>query len=262
LDSIKPGDFSKLASTYAESRPGYRREVVQAALALLPRPIGESTFADVGAGTGIFTRLLGSFSPAEIFAIEPCDEMRQYGRQSTVGLPVTWLQGAAESTGLPANSCDLVSMASSFHWAKTEPALAEFLRILKPGGLFIAIWNPRLLERNPQLGALEDMLFSRFGLQKRVSSGNSGITTELTEVLQKQEGFGACLYIESEETIGMSNQRYLEIWRSVNDVRAQLGEAKFQDFLTMCEEVLEKSPALEVTYRTRAWVAVTTGIAF
>ena len=38
-------------------------------------------------------------------------------------------------------------MGSSFHWADTLQALEEFHRILRPGGFFTAIWNPRLLKK-------------------------------------------------------------------------------------------------------------------
>jgi ubiquinone/menaquinone biosynthesis C-methylase UbiE len=45
-------------------------------------------------------------------------------------------------------SVDLVSMASSFHWADFDTACDEFHRILRSGGVFVALWNPRLIEVN------------------------------------------------------------------------------------------------------------------
>ncbi len=45
-------------------------------------------------------------------------------------------------------SVDLVTCFQSFHWFVPEPAIAEFLRILRPHGSIAAIWN----ERDPSDG--------------------------------------------------------------------------------------------------------------
>lgn len=254
--SMEPGNFTGLAQNYAEFRPGYSRDLVKAALALLPVEVRSATLADVGAGTGIFTKLLTTFQPARMYAVEPNDDMRSYGGRTTDPFPVQWAKGSAEQTGLPMASSDFVSMASSFHWADTQVALSEFLRVLRPGGIFMAVWNPRALERNRLLKELEDKLYVDFGLKKRVSSGASGITAQLTEILQAHSGFRQTLYMEAEEVTRMTKARYMGIWRSVNDVRAQLGEKKFAEFLDICERSLDSVPELDVTYRTRAWLAI------
>lgn len=254
--SLQPGDFTGLARNYADYRPGYSRDLVKAFLALLPTELPQATLADVGAGTGIFTKLLTTFGPSKMYAVEPNDDMRSFGAQTTAPFPVQWEKGSAEQTGLPTGSCDFLSMASSFHWADTQVALNEFLRALKPGGVFVAIWNPRALERNKLLKELEDKLYVDFGLKKRVSSGASGITAQLTDILNAHSGFRQTLYMEAEEVTRMTKARYMGIWRSVNDVRAQLGEKKFGEFLSICEKSLDTIPELDVTYRTRAWVAI------
>lgn len=254
--ALEPGNFTGLAQNYADYRPGYNRDLVRAFLSLVPAELPRATLADVGAGTGIFTKLLTTFNPAKLYAVEPNDDMRGHGARTTDPFPVQWAKGSAEQTGLPTASCDFLSMASSFHWADTQVALGEFLRVLKPGGLFVAIWNPRALERNKLLKALEDKLYVDFGLKKRVSSGASGITAQLTDILQAHKGFRQTLYMEAEEVVHMTKDRYMGIWRSVNDVRAQLGEEKFGKFLSICEKALDEMPQLDVTYRTRAWVAI------
>ncbi|MFW6222037.1 MAG: hypothetical protein ACOC3T_00340 [Bacteroidota bacterium] len=67
-------------------------------------------------------------------------------------------------------------MASSFHCADFELATKEFYLILKPGGRFTALWNPRLYELNPVLKEIEEHLNTLRPGIKRVSSGRSGIT--------------------------------------------------------------------------------------
>jgi len=58
---------------------------------------------------------------------------------------VTVQDATAEATGLPDASVHLVTCCQAFHWFQADLALAEFHRILKPGGRIALIWN----ERNP-----------------------------------------------------------------------------------------------------------------
>src|SRR5262249_11653324 len=52
-------------------------------------------------------------------------------------------RGRAEETGLPAAAADVVLAAQSFHWFEPSAALAEFHRVLKPGGMLALVWNER-----------------------------------------------------------------------------------------------------------------------
>ena len=91
-------------------------------------------------------------------------------------LSIVWRRGKAEETGLPSDSYDLVSMASSFHWTDFDKACAEFQRMLRPGGRFLALWNPRMVELNPLLVEIEQEITRLNPEVKRVSSGRSGLT--------------------------------------------------------------------------------------
>ena len=55
----------------------------------------------------------------------------------------TYRPGRAEATGLPDACADLVLSAQSFHWFEPSAALAEFRRILKPGGWVALLWYER-----------------------------------------------------------------------------------------------------------------------
>tara|TARA_A100001037_G_C15144143_1_gene635400 strand:+ start:1231 stop:1518 length:288 start_codon:yes stop_codon:yes gene_type:complete len=81
--------------------------------------------------------------------------MRSEGLAANEGLGIRWLKGSAEDTGLPTSAFDICLMASSFHWAEFDVAMDEFARILRPGGLFVAFWNPRNIEANPLLVEIE-----------------------------------------------------------------------------------------------------------
>src|SRR5262249_9117848 len=56
---------------------------------------------------------------------------------------VTQHDGTAEATNLPAGSVDLVVCAQAFHWFHQRDAVAEFHRILRPGGRLALMWNQR-----------------------------------------------------------------------------------------------------------------------
>ena len=111
-----------------------------------------------------------------VTAIEPNDAMREVGIAQTKNSNITWLKGNAEETGLPTASQDAVCMASSFHWPDFDRAVREFNKILKPGGLFLALWNTRFYETNPLLVKIEDYLHTLLPNMKRVKfNGLKGI---------------------------------------------------------------------------------------
>ena len=253
--AMKHGDFTGLADNYANYRPGYAPCVARLAFSLLPQAPAETDVADVGAGTGIWTRMLAARHPRSIVAVEPNDDMRQQGIQTSKGTAIEWRKGSGEATGLPTSSCDLVSMASSFHWVDFDSGCREFQRILRPGGRFIALWNPRLIEVNPLLVEIEAEIGKLKPDIRRVSSGRSGLTEHLTERLWAASGFDDVIYVEARHTASLSPAQYLGAWRSVNDLQVQLGSALFDRFLRFVEEKVGHLPAIETTYLTRAWMA-------
>ena len=154
--------FSGRAENYARYRPGYPAAVIE----LLRRCCGlgpAAVAADLGAGTGLFTeRLLES--GATVVAVEPNPAMRAAAQDRLAGHPrLRWSDGRAEATGLPSAGCDLVAAAQAFHWFATAAARAEFIRILRPEGWAVLVWNWRKATGSPFLADYEALLrrFSR-----------------------------------------------------------------------------------------------------
>ena len=253
--TIKPGDFTGLAKDYSQHRPGYSPSVLNALLGLLDKPVAEIDFTDVGAGTGIWTRMVQAEGVRSVTAVEPNDDMRKNGTADSQRTHIRWLAGSAEATGLADASADWLSMASSFHWANFDVATKEFHRVLRSGGRFTALWNPRLIEVNPLLVEIEAHLDTLRTNIKRVSSGRSGITVTLTEQLLASPFFDDVIYLEGRHVIEMTPERYLGAWRSVNDLRVQLGREKFNAFLAFVEKRISGLRVIEATYLTRAWSA-------
>lgn len=253
--TIAPGDFTGLANDYSQHRPDYCQSVLNALLGLLDKPISEVDFVDVGAGTGIWTRMVSSQGVKSVVAVEPNNNMRANGVADNAKMDIKWVAGSAEDTGLLAGCCDWLSMASSFHWAEFDKAINEFHRLLRNRGRFTALWNPRLIEVNPLLMKIEAYLDTLRPNIKRVSSGRSGITETLTEKLEESQLFDDVIYLEGRHVIEMTPKRYLGAWRSVNDLRVQLGPEKFDLFLAFVEEQISGLDVVEATYMTRAWSA-------
>lgn len=252
-NNLKAGDFTGLAEEYSKNRPDYCPSVLNALLGLFEKPNYALDVVDVGAGTGIWTRMMHEKGFKSIIAVEPNNDMRNYGILDCNHTAIQWLSGTAERTGLADCSCDWLTMASSFHWADFEKSTQEFHRVLRPKGRFTALWNPRLIEVNPLLVEVEAYLESLLPNIRRVSSGRSGITESLTEILTNSEFFDDVVYMEGRHVIEMSTERYLGAWRSVNDIQYQLGTNKFKDFIRFVESSISKVEKIEATYLTRAW---------
>jgi|HubBroStandDraft_1064217.scaffolds.fasta_scaffold07508_6 SAM-dependent methyltransferase len=128
--------FTSRAEDYAAHRPAYGDDVIDFVLeGLGPRP----RVADLGAGTGISSRLLAAHG-AQVIAVEPNAAMRERA-QPMAG--VTFVDGTAESTTLPAASVDAATAFQAFHWFRVPEAVAEICRIVRPGGEAALVLNER-----------------------------------------------------------------------------------------------------------------------
>jgi SAM-dependent methyltransferase len=139
LHSLNPlNRFSDRVSDYVKFRPNYPGAVIDQIFEELE--INSQFIAtDIGAGTGISSRLLGARN-IKVIAIEPNKAMREAADPHPL---VEYRDGSAENTQLPNNSIDLITCFQAFHWFNPEPTLQEFHRILKPKGILALVWNNR-----------------------------------------------------------------------------------------------------------------------
>lgn len=250
---MKHGDFTELAKYYVD-RPGYSLELLKIIRNHIMQEQGVESVcaADVGAGTGKLTENLAQIG-VKGYAVEPNDAMRAEGIKLFEGKDTfVWSKGSAEKTGLPDECVDWVLMGSSFHWADAPKAVEEFRRILKPGGFFTAIWNPRDIQRSQVHTEIEEMIYKEVPDLKRVSSGST-ITTEYIANNTRGGGFCVPIFLECAHDEQMSKERYINIWRSVNDIRVQAGEQKFEKIMNKIQDLLAGCSEISVPYRSRAW---------
>jgi SAM-dependent methyltransferase len=128
-------DFDPVASLYAVARPSYP----PAAVDFLLDGVG-SDVVDVGAGTGLFTRLLRD-SGRSVTAVEP--SARMLGELVALLPDVRAVQGTGERMPLADASADLIVFAQAWHWVDPGAASAEVARVLRPGGRLGLVWNLR-----------------------------------------------------------------------------------------------------------------------
>ena len=69
----------------------------------------------------------------------------------------------------------------------------------------------------------------------------------LTEQLWSSPWFEDVVYIEGRHNIIMAPERYLGAWRSVNELRVQLGEQQFDAFLDFVEQRIAGQGSIEAT---------------
>jgi SAM-dependent methyltransferase len=164
-DAARRG-FERQAEAYERGRPGYPAP----AATWLTGELGLRTgriVVDVGAGTGKLTRSLVP-SGATVIAVEPVAAMRGVLERELRG--VRTLDGAAESLPLDDRAADAVVAGQAFHWFDGPVALAEFHRVLRPGGRLGLIWNARD-RRQPLQRAIDELTEPLRGSTPSVGSG-------------------------------------------------------------------------------------------
>jgi SAM-dependent methyltransferase len=151
--------FSDRVENYVRYRPGYPLEVIQE-LKSECGLMASDVVADIASGTGIWTRmLLENGNP--VFGVEPNAEMRQAGERLLAVFPkFTSVVGTAEATTLADHSVDFVTSAQAAHWFDRVRARCEFVRILKPGGWLVLLWNERVTDSTAFLRDYEQLLLT------------------------------------------------------------------------------------------------------
>jgi ubiquinone/menaquinone biosynthesis C-methylase UbiE len=107
------------------------------------RAHGSSRIADIACGTGILAdRIRRELGPDEIYGVDMSDGMLAQARRRCA--EVRWMKGPAEQLPFEDGFLDAIVTTSAFHFFDQPAALAEFHRVLAPGGLAaVATISPR-----------------------------------------------------------------------------------------------------------------------
>ncbi|MFJ2114391.1 MULTISPECIES: class I SAM-dependent methyltransferase [unclassified Streptomyces] len=130
--------FDAVAEQYDTARPGYPAALLDTVEELTGRPLKGSRVIDIGAGTGISTRLLCERG-ARVTAVEPGPDMAARLRRALPGTPL--VRGYGDALPLADGCADLLTYAQSWHWTDPARSVPEALRVLDEGGALALWWN-------------------------------------------------------------------------------------------------------------------------
>jgi SAM-dependent methyltransferase len=160
--------FSTRVADYVKYRPSYPPAVLR----LLEEECGlgsTSIVADVGSGTGILSELFLR-NGNRVYGVEPNRGMREAGERLLAAYTnFASMDGRAEATTLDDNSVNFVTAGQAFHWFDPPRARREFMRILRPGGWVVLVWNDRRTSGTPFLEEYERLLLEYGTDYKEVS---------------------------------------------------------------------------------------------
>jgi len=132
---LRSDTHARKAINYDIGRPEYPREFFDWLYSAL-RP---EVIADIGCGPG---KIMQGFARrgSKIYAVEPDPDMFAIAQNRLEQFEnCVLLHNTAEETGIPSNSIDLIFCGNSYMWFDRPKAIAEFERILRPGGKNIII---------------------------------------------------------------------------------------------------------------------------
>lgn len=143
--------FSQVATDYAQFRPVYPPELFAflGQLCVSRRQVWDCACGNGQASVGlaeVFEQVIATDASAAQIASARADPRIHYR------------VAPAEASGLPAQSCDLVTVAQALHWIDLPRFYAEVERVLRPGGV-LAVWSYGRLELD---GAEVDAVVQHF----------------------------------------------------------------------------------------------------
>lgn len=174
-------EFNNKTKEYALGRPSYQTEVLKKIKEL---GINEnSSIADIGAGTGLLTNLLGELG-CNVLAIEPNEYMlEECKKYCSNNKTIEFINAPAEETTLKENSVDVITIAQAFHWFDKQLCKKEFQRILKKDGYVIILFNEMQLDS--QLAKEYTSILHKYKVKT-----NAGISADFDPDKEKFNFFG------------------------------------------------------------------------
>jgi len=153
--------FNRNANGYARFRPRYPRALLSRLADTIAEAPAETglVVADIGCGTGIFTRQLAETIPAvPVVGVEPAAAMIAEARATESPGNVRYVLGSAEHTPFPDAGCVAITAATAAHWFDRPLFYAEAQRVLVPGGVLAIVEYMRNTAGSPATAALENYL--------------------------------------------------------------------------------------------------------
>jgi ubiquinone/menaquinone biosynthesis C-methylase UbiE len=209
--------FNRLAEAY-RSRPPYPDAILDRLAAL-----GAGEVADLGAGTGLLSIPLAQRG-LRVTAVEPARAMLSALEEGArcAGVAISAVHAAAEETGLPDSSLDLVTLADALQWVDPELAGAEIGRILRMDG-FLAVIEPAFAE-TPFMRAVERAISHRNPRARRPMRDGA-----LEQLFRVAVGAPPEVDLRIWHEVTLDDPTLSGVVRSLSFAGPALGEARLED---------------------------------
>jgi SAM-dependent methyltransferase len=233
--------FSGRSEAYARYRPGYPPTAIDAILEPF-HDLSAASAVDVGAGTGIASRLLADRG-IRVLAVEPNADMIRSAEPHPL---VSFRQAVAEETGVADSSVDLVTSFQAFHWFRFPECLREFRRILKPEGRLALVSN-RWDRSDPFTRRYADLLRDTLRKNPRRVSPYRGLSGRVKQVRIKVfRKFGLLPCFQDVRMTSLSHFQVMDLPSLIGCALSQssmIGEGP--DWDSLVEEIRRLSEAHE-----------------
>ena len=235
--------FTGKADVYDKYRPTYPAEIID----WLYEKTHAETVADIGAGTGIFTKCL-SAKPWKITAVEPNADMLEKLRANCPNFEI--VNAPAENTGIAAGSIDLVTAATAFHWFDREKFKAECQRIFTPKGRLALVWNNH---RENDFMHERDRVFLKYcGICNSVT----GSSEKEGDLFLRNEYFSEMEYFSANNGMLMDEEQFVGYSLS-HSYSLKKGDENYEEFVEALREAVRKfqrDGKVEVPYEATCYL--------
>ncbi|MCK9914362.1 class I SAM-dependent methyltransferase [Microbacteriaceae bacterium K1510] len=258
LSSPSNSPYDGIADCYDRARPGYP----PAALEILSVGAGELV-ADVGAGTGIFSRQLAqSYPDARVVGVEPGSDMRRAAEAVSRGVPnLSFVAGAAEDLPFLDGSLAFVTAATAAHWFDRPLFYAQAFRCLRDHGRLAIMQNVRRWWDSPFLAAYEELHEETVQGYRRgtfPAGGGRYAAIDAAGELRRQAGAGDVQEHSFSWRMPMTREAFTTF--SLSSTITQhairgIGEAVYLSRLAQILDRWDSSGALDVPYVTTVVMA-------
>ncbi len=232
--------FTGKAKAYDKYRPSYPTELIE----WLYEKTRAKTVADIGAGTGKFTECLTK-KPWRVTAVEPNADMLQRLRANFPDIEI--INAPAEGTGLKANSVDLVTAATAFHWFDREKFKSECRRILTENGHLAIIGNNRVDN---------EFMTGRNKISLKYCGKCHGEGSSYSDTFLRNEYFAHMEYYSAEFDVPMDEERFLGDMIS-HSYSLKKGDDNFEQYIDELRELFYKyqqNGTVKVKYQTDCYL--------
>lgn len=242
--------FDGKAEFYSSARPNYPNKLLRF---LEKRNFIDccSIVADIGSGTGIFSKQLADIVSL-VYAVEPNSDMRRNAEENFGNISnIVSVDGNAENTLLSPNSVDCVTVAQAFHWFDREKFKNECKRILKSDdGTVLLIWNDRdnrseIIRENNRINTLFCPNF------KGTASGICFEPSSFDDFF-----CGGCEYCEFENVMRYNKEAFIH--RNLSSSYApKINDEKYYEYIKKLEKLFDetrKNDIIEYPYLTRCYI--------